>query len=81
MLAARDCCRSADFRPGTCIAAIVERFRTTFRKSKGRVSILLAEPEQFLSMPPEKIVSTVCADAQRIGIELEDKIRAWQVLR
>lgn len=30
-------------------------------------------------MPPEKIVSTVCADAQRIGIELEDKIRAWRL--
>ena len=30
-------------------------------------------------MPPEKIVSTDCADAQRIGIELEDKIRAWRL--
>jgi len=30
-------------------------------------------------MSPEKIVSTVCADAQRIGIELEDKIRAWRL--
>ena len=59
--------------PGTCIAAIAEQYRTTFRKSKGRVSILLAEPEQFLSMPPEKIVSTVCADARRVGIELKTK--------
>ena len=67
------------FAPGTCIAAIAEQSRTTFRKSKGRVSILLAEPEQFLSMSPEKIVSTVCADAQRVGIELEDKIRAWRL--
>src|SRR3954471_6830051 len=67
------------FVPGTCIAAIAEQSRTTFRKSKGRVSILLAEPEQFLSMSPEKILSTVCADAQRIGIELEDKIRAWRL--
>jgi 15-cis-phytoene desaturase len=67
------------FAPGTCIAAIAEQSRTTFRKSKGRVSVLLAEPERFLSMPPEKILSAVCADAQRVGMELNDKILSWRL--
>lgn len=62
------------FGPGTIMASFAEQSRTTFQGSKGRLSIILAEPEKYLDAEPEEILRLVIRDAKKLGIELEGTV-------
>jgi 15-cis-phytoene desaturase len=62
------------FGPLTCMASFTEQSRTTFRGSKGRLSIILTPPEKFIDMKPADIMQQVMLDAKRLGINLEGKV-------
>ncbi|WP_163527391.1 NAD(P)/FAD-dependent oxidoreductase [Halobacillus ihumii] len=62
------------FAPLTCMASFAEQSRTTFQQSKGRLSIILSPPEKFLEKKPEETLKEVLLDAQKIGLDLKDKI-------
>lgn len=68
------------FSPKTVWASYAEQSRTTFRHVPGRLSIDLAQPEKFLHMPHEEILAAALADAKRLGIEIEGKIRQYRVI-
>lgn len=69
------------FGPGTSLASFSEQGRTTFRASKGRLSVILAAPERYISLPDEQIFRTVCDDARTLGIEVEDRMIDYRVVR
>lgn len=66
------------FAPYTCLASFAEQSRTTFQKSKGRLSIILSPPEEFLEMKPEDTLNRVIEDAKKIGLELKDKVMDYR---
>lgn len=68
------------FSPKTVLASYAEQSRTTFRGLPGRLSIDMAKPEQFLTMPPEDVLAAALADAKRLGIDLAGKVRRYRVV-
>jgi len=69
------------FSPKTCWGSYSEQSRTTFRESKGRLSIILASPEKFLRLSDREIIGRVCEDGRRLGIYLEGQIISYHVNR
>jgi 15-cis-phytoene desaturase len=67
------------FSPGTIFSSYSEQSRTTFRETKGRLSIILADPEKYLKVKKEQILKQVLEDAQKLGLNLrEENIKAYQ---
>lgn len=58
------------FSPETIFAAYSEQSRTTFPKSSGRLSIILASPEKYINAEPENILKIVLEDAKKLNINL-----------
>lgn len=69
------------FGPGTVLAAFTEQSRTTFPHARGRLSVILEEPERFLAASDDDIAKIVIADAQRIGIDLDGHVLRRRVVR
>lgn len=69
------------FGPKTSMISFAEQSRTTFRHATGRLSIILSNPEKFLTMTPEDTLQIVLQDARKLGIDLmeEDVIDYRQV--
>ncbi len=68
------------FAPLTCLASFAEQSRTTFRHIPGRLSIILAAPEQFLSRSSQEIMEIVCQDAEKIGMSLQTHMTDYRVV-
>jgi 15-cis-phytoene desaturase len=69
------------FSPGTVLASYAEQTRSTFRGvAPGRLSIDMAQPEKFLHEPPETIMAAALADAKRLGLDIEGKVRRYRVV-
>jgi 15-cis-phytoene desaturase len=66
------------FGPGTIMASFAEQSRTTFRGSKGRISIILSEPEKQLKRSADDIIDEVKADAQRLNVDVSDNVLAYR---
>lgn len=69
------------FGPGTVLASFAEQSRTTFRPSRGRLSIILTPPDRFLAMDAAEILEITCRDAERLGIRVRDRVVAYRVVR
>ncbi len=61
------------FSPGTVLSSYAEQSRTTFKSSKGRVSIILATPHRYINEPAESILTAVLKDAKRLKINISKK--------
>ena len=68
------------FAPGTCMTAFSEQSRTTFSEQAGRLSIILSEPEKRLQQSPEVLLAEIIADAKRIGINLDGKVKNYRAV-
>ncbi|HEX8099652.1 MAG TPA: FAD-dependent oxidoreductase, partial [Actinomycetota bacterium] len=69
------------FGPDTVLASFAEQSRTTFRQSRGRLSVILTPPERFLNMDPEQILEITCRDAERLGVRVRDRLIDYRVVR
>jgi 15-cis-phytoene desaturase len=69
------------FSPGTVLASYAEQSRTTFRHAPGRLSVTCSPPEPLLGAPPEEVLATVLADAERLGLDLAGTLRTYRVVR
>lgn len=61
------------FSPGTVFASYAEQSRTTFKKSKGRISIILSQPQKYIKPRPEKILTEILDDAKRLELNIYPK--------
>jgi 15-cis-phytoene desaturase len=66
------------FGPFTCWAGFAEQSRTTFKKSKGRLSLILSPPEKFLKMSPKDTLKVVLEEGKKIGIDLTGKVKDYR---
>ncbi|MBT2757603.1 FAD-dependent oxidoreductase [Mesobacillus foraminis] len=62
------------FGPFTCWASFAEQSRTTFQKSKGRLSLILSPPEKYLERTPKETMEIVLEEGKKIGIDLTGKV-------
>ncbi len=56
--------------PGTSLAAFAEQSHTTFPDSKGRLSIILADPAKHLYTPQAELLKIVLADLEKVGVKV-----------
>lgn len=68
------------FGPGTSWGSFAEQSRSTFRHSRGRLSIILTPPERFLDVPPQDVFRAACADGKRLGFDLESHVTDYRVV-
>lgn len=62
------------FGPGTDMVCFAEQSRTTFRHSKGRLSIILGNPNNYEGKSAEDTLKNVIKDAESLGIRLTNHI-------
>lgn len=62
------------FGPRTSMISFAEQSRSTFRHVPGRLSIILAAPDNFLTMTPGETLKHVLKDAEQLGINIENDI-------
>jgi 15-cis-phytoene desaturase len=67
------------FSPTTIYSSYAEQSRTTFRHAKGRLSVILAEPEIYLKKSEEEILKVIFDDATRLHLHLTKKqVKQWR---
>jgi 15-cis-phytoene desaturase len=69
------------FGPGTVLASFAEQSRSTFRQTRGRLSVILTPPEPFLGMDPAQILEITCRDAERLGVRVRDRLLDYRVVK
>ena len=67
------------FAPRTCWASFAEQSRTTFQHAPGRLSVILAPPQQFVTKPPEEVFDTAVRDGRRLGLPM-DAVTRYRVV-
>lgn len=69
------------FGPGSAIATFSEQSRTTFRHVPGRLSTILAAPDELITRSDDDLLQLTKHDARRLGIELQNHISDVRVIR
>ena len=60
------------FTPTSKLSCYAEQSITTFKNSKGRISIILSDPEQFINLKPEKVLEIVQKESRKFQIDLSE---------
>jgi len=63
------------------IASFTEESRSTFKKSKGRLSIILANPDEYLKWDDAEILNKVIEEFKNIDINVKNYILDYRVIR
>ncbi|HYG16024.1 MAG TPA: FAD-dependent oxidoreductase [Bacteroidia bacterium] len=63
------------FGPGTSLITFAEQSRTTFKGKAGRLSVILAPPEQFINLPHEEVFRIFTQEAPFLGIDPSKVVR------
>jgi 15-cis-phytoene desaturase len=58
------------FGPGTSMASFSEQSRTTFKHTKGRLSVIMAQPSKHISMNDHELADIVYKDAFKLGLNI-----------
>ena len=69
------------FTPNSDIASFTEESHSTFKDSKGRVSIILANPDKFLKNNDDEIFKIVCSSLLKLGLDIKDLVLDYRVIR
>lgn len=69
------------FGPGSALATFSEQSRTTFRHVPGRLSVIMAAPDELLMHYDKELLHLTQRDARRLGIELQNHISDVRVIR
>lgn len=62
------------FAPGTDMVSFAEQSRSTFRNLKGRLSVILGNPEEYSNKSPETILEIVKKQMSSLGVNLDNSI-------
>lgn len=71
----------ATFAPFTVNTSFTEESNTTFKNSKGRLSIILSDPDSYMKMSDSSIFDMVVLDLKKIGIEIINDVICYRVIR
>lgn len=62
------------FGPGTDMVSFAEQSRTTFRNSKGRLSVILGNADEYTDMSKECALEAVIRQMNSLGVHLEGNV-------
>lgn len=62
------------FGPQTILASFAEQSRTTFKSTKGRLSVILARPGSYISTPADVIMEEIARDMARLGLPIAGSV-------
>ncbi len=62
------------FGPGTDMASFAEQSRTTFPKSKGRLSVILGRPGKYVGKSTEELLKIALNQLSSLGIHLQGHV-------
>ena len=62
------------FGPGTDMVSFAEQSRTTFRGSRGRLSVILGNPREYVGKTAEEILPTVLEQMDSLGVHLRGHV-------
>jgi 15-cis-phytoene desaturase len=68
------------FGVGTSLACFSEQSRTTFTDTDGRLSIILAPSDDFIGLPPPRVLEIALADADRLGLRVRGHVKNYRVV-
>lgn len=66
------------FGPGTDMVSFAEQSRSTFRGSKGRLSVILGNPREYADKSAEEILPAVLEQLESLGVQLEGHITDYR---
>lgn len=69
------------FAPNTILASFTEESHTTFPDSKGRLSIILSNPDKYLQNSNQEILKFVLQDLKKVGLDIEKDLIDFRVVR
>ncbi|WP_447985889.1 FAD-dependent oxidoreductase [Nitrospira sp. Nam74] len=69
------------FGPGTALATFSEQSRTTFRHVPGRLSTILAAPDELMGSSDEHLLHLTQQEGARLGLDLKSCLRDYRVIR
>lgn len=65
---------------GTLAGTFAEQSRTTFRNTKGRLSVVLTQPDILSDMKPKDIFSKVLQELKAYGVDISDSVKSYKVV-
>ena len=69
------------FAPYSITTSFTEESRSTFKESKGRLSIILADPDKIIKLTDEEIYLKTIDDLNLLGIDVKDDVISYRVIR
>lgn len=66
------------FAPGTDMVSFAEQSRSTFRNSKGRLSVILGNPKEYSDKSAEVILEIVKKQMESLGVHLDNSITNYR---
>lgn len=71
----------ATFSPFTILTSFTEESRTTFKSSKGRLSIIIEDADKYIKLTGKELIKKVIEEFKRIGLDIEKDIIECRVVR
>lgn len=62
------------FGPSTDLVSFAEQSRTTFRSSKGRLSLILGHPENYVDKTAEELIPLITEQLNSLGVSPADSV-------
>ncbi len=69
------------FGPQFILISFTEESRSTFKESKGRLSIILADPDKYINLSDEKIFTLIVNDAKKMGLDIMKNLIDYRIIR
>lgn len=66
------------FAPSTDLVSFAEQSRTTFQNKKGRLSLILGNPEEYIKKSPEEILEYAVCELKNFGIDIQNKVENYR---
>lgn len=69
------------FAPFTVLTSFTEESRSTFKNKKGRLSIILGNPDKYINLSDEEILELAIKDAQKINLDIKNNLINYRIIR
>lgn len=69
------------FAPQTIMTSFAEESRSTFKHTKGRLSVIIGNPDKYIDFDNNDIYNLIVDEALKLGIDIKDKILNYRVVR
>lgn len=69
------------FAPFSILTSFTEESRTTFKTNKGRLSIIIGNPDKYIDLSDKEIINLVIAYALKIGLNLKKYMLDYRIIR